>query len=72
VHVSASHYRWPPSAERLIPPFAYPEGCFVPHAAHIRSEIAVPVIAVGRLGDPALAEPHWPRAVPISSRSAGR
>jgi 2,4-dienoyl-CoA reductase-like NADH-dependent reductase (Old Yellow Enzyme family) len=56
VHVSAGHYRSLPSAERMIPPMAYPEGCFLSHAARIRSEIAVPVIAVGRLGDPMLAE----------------
>jgi dimethylglycine catabolism A len=56
VHVSAGHYRSLPSAERMIPPMAYPEGCFLPYSARIRSEIAVPVIAVGRLGDPVLAE----------------
>lgn len=56
VHVSAGHYRSLPSAERMIPPMAYPEACFLPYAARIRSEIGVPVIAVGRLDDPALAE----------------
>jgi 2,4-dienoyl-CoA reductase-like NADH-dependent reductase (Old Yellow Enzyme family) len=56
VHVSAGHYRSLPSAERMIPPMAYPEGCFLPYSARIRSEVAVPVIAVGRLGDPVLAE----------------
>ena len=56
VHVSAGHYRSLPSAERMIPPMAYPPASFLAQAARIRSEIEVPVIAVGRLGDPNLAE----------------
>ncbi|HEV2303774.1 MAG TPA: hypothetical protein VGR91_19585 [Stellaceae bacterium] len=56
VHVSAGHYRSLPSAERMIPPMAYPQATFLAQAARIRSEIDVPVIAAGRLGDPQLAE----------------
>jgi 2,4-dienoyl-CoA reductase-like NADH-dependent reductase (Old Yellow Enzyme family) len=56
VHVSAGHYRSLPSGERMIPPMAYRQATFLDYAARIRSEIDVPVIAVGRLGDPALAE----------------
>jgi 2,4-dienoyl-CoA reductase-like NADH-dependent reductase (Old Yellow Enzyme family) len=56
LHVSAGHYRSLPSAERVIPPMAYPPATFLAQAARIRSEIGVPVIAVGRLGDPDLAE----------------
>jgi dimethylglycine catabolism A len=52
VSVTAGHYRSVPSAERMIPPMAYPEGTFVAYAAAVRERVDVPVIAVGRLGDP--------------------
>lgn len=55
LHVSAGHYRSLPSAERMIPPMAYPEGVFLDYAARIKAHVAVPVIAVGRLGNPAAA-----------------
>jgi dimethylglycine catabolism A len=55
IHVTAGHYRSLPSAERMIPPMAYPDATFLDYAATIRSEVLVPVIAVGRLGDPAIA-----------------
>ncbi len=55
LHVSAGHYRSLPSAEVMIPPMAYPEGVFLDYAAQIRALVGVPVIAVGRLGNPALA-----------------
>src|SRR5207244_12135203 len=42
-------------AARMIPPMQYPDGPFLAYAADIRREVRVPVIAVGRLGDPALA-----------------
>src|ERR1700722_13034697 len=34
----------------------YPDGTFLDFAAEVKKQINVPVIAVGRLGDPALAE----------------
>jgi dimethylglycine catabolism A len=45
-----------PSAARMIPPMAYPDATFLAYAAEIKANVAVPVIAVGRLGDPATAE----------------
>jgi 2,4-dienoyl-CoA reductase-like NADH-dependent reductase (Old Yellow Enzyme family) len=56
LHIAAGHYRSLPSAERMIPPMAYPDATFLDYAAAIRPRIRVPVIAVGRLGDPEVAE----------------
>ena len=56
IHVTAACYRSQPSAAVMIPPMIYPEGVFL-HLAHaVKSALDVPVIAVGRLHSPALAE----------------
>ena len=55
LHITAGHYRSLPSAARMIPPMQYPDATFLSYAANIRKAVAVPVIAVGRLGDPAVA-----------------
>jgi 2,4-dienoyl-CoA reductase-like NADH-dependent reductase (Old Yellow Enzyme family) len=55
LHIAAGHYRSLPSAARQIPPMEYPEGVFLDYAAGVKAAVKVPVIAVGRLGDPALA-----------------
>ncbi|HVA15422.1 MAG TPA: NAD(P)-binding protein [Stellaceae bacterium] len=55
LHIAAGHYRSLPSAARQIPPMEYPEGVFLDYAAGVKQAVAVPVIAVGRLGDPVLA-----------------
>jgi len=55
LHVSAGHYRSQPSAAVMIPPMAMPEALFLDFASRIKAEVGVPVIAVGRLGDPARA-----------------
>jgi 2,4-dienoyl-CoA reductase-like NADH-dependent reductase (Old Yellow Enzyme family) len=55
LHVTAGHYRSKPTAHRMIPPMAEPDAPFLGFAADIKKAIAVPVIAVGRLGDPATA-----------------
>lgn len=55
LHVSAGHYRSLPSAAVMIPPMAMGEASFLEFAARIKREVEVPVIAVGRLGDPARA-----------------
>ena len=55
LHIAAGHYRSLPSAARMIPPMAYPDATFLAYAAEIKKDVAVPVIAVGRLGDPAVA-----------------
>nr|WP_255497406.1 NAD(P)-binding protein [Pseudonocardia sp. SID8383] len=55
VSVTAGHYRSLPAAERMIPPMAYPAATFVEYAARMKQLVDVPVIGVGRLGDPDLA-----------------
>jgi tRNA-dihydrouridine synthase len=55
LHVTAGHYRSKPTAHRMIPPMAEPDAPFLEFAADIKRAINVPVIAVGRLGDPAIA-----------------
>jgi len=56
VHVSAGHYRSLPSAQIVLPPMSFPDATFLDFAADVKKHIAVPVIAVGRMGDPAIAE----------------
>ncbi len=55
IHVSAGHYRSVPSAQVMTPPMAYPDALFLDYAAQVKAVVGVPVIAVGRLGDPAVA-----------------
>jgi 2,4-dienoyl-CoA reductase-like NADH-dependent reductase (Old Yellow Enzyme family) len=55
VSVTAGHYRSLPAAERMIPPMAYPPATFLAYAARMKQVVDVPVIGVGRLGDPAVA-----------------
>ena len=55
IHVTAGHYRSVPSPQIKSPPMAAPEGTFLHYAARIKAEVSVPVIAVGRLGNPAVA-----------------
>jgi dimethylglycine catabolism A len=56
LHISAGHYRSLPSAQVVLPPMSMPDAPFLDYAAEIKKQVAVPVIAVGRLGDPALAQ----------------
>jgi 2,4-dienoyl-CoA reductase-like NADH-dependent reductase (Old Yellow Enzyme family) len=56
LHVTAGHYRSLPSAQIVLPPMRFPDATFLDFAADVKKSIAVPVIAVGRLGDPATAE----------------
>ena len=55
LHIAAGHYRSLPSAARQIPPMALPDATFLDYAASLKQAVGVPVIAVGRLGDPAVA-----------------
>jgi 2,4-dienoyl-CoA reductase-like NADH-dependent reductase (Old Yellow Enzyme family) len=55
LHVTAGHYRSKPTAHRMIPPMTEPDATFLRFAADVKRLIDVPVIAVGRLGDPATA-----------------
>jgi 2,4-dienoyl-CoA reductase-like NADH-dependent reductase (Old Yellow Enzyme family) len=55
IHVTGGHYRSQPTAAIMIPPMAYPDATFLDFAAEIKKTVSVPVIAVGRLGDPQTA-----------------
>jgi dimethylglycine catabolism A len=56
LHITAGHYRSRPSAQIMTPPMARPDATFLDFAHKVRSKVGVPVIAVGRLGDPKVAE----------------
>jgi 2,4-dienoyl-CoA reductase-like NADH-dependent reductase (Old Yellow Enzyme family) len=55
LHVTAGHYRSLPSAQIVLPPMTFPDATFLDFAAAVKKLVSVPVIAVGRLGDPATA-----------------
>ncbi len=40
----------------MTPPMAFPDAMFLDYAARIKADVSVPVIAVGRLGDPETAK----------------
>src|ERR1700683_3617540 len=56
LHISAGHYRSLPSAQVVLPPMNMPDAPFLNFAAEVKKQVSVPVIAVGRLGDPGLAQ----------------
>ena len=56
LHIAAGHYRSLPSAAMQLPPMALPDAIWIEYAAGIKRDVRIPVIAVGRLGDPADAE----------------
>jgi dimethylglycine catabolism A len=56
LHVTAGHYRSLPSAQIVLPPMSFPDATFLDFAADVKAHVNVPVIAVGRLGDPKTAE----------------
>jgi dimethylglycine catabolism A len=55
LHIAAGHYRSLPSAARQMPPMAEPDATFLKYAADIRPLVKIPVISVGRLGQPDVA-----------------
>jgi dimethylglycine catabolism A len=55
LHVTAGHYRSLPSAQVVLPPMTFPDATFLDFAASVKRAVRVPIIAVGRLGDPATA-----------------
>jgi dimethylglycine catabolism A len=56
LHITAGHYRSLPSAQVVLPPMSFPDATFLDYAADLKKRVSVPIIAVGRLGDPATAE----------------
>ncbi len=55
LHVTAGHYRSLPSAQIVLPPMRSPDATFLEFAAAVKKNVRIPVIAVGRLGDPVIA-----------------
>jgi dimethylglycine catabolism A len=55
IHMTGGHYRSQPSAAIMIPPMASGTTPFLRFAERVRGELSVPVIAVGRFGDPGAA-----------------
>jgi 2,4-dienoyl-CoA reductase-like NADH-dependent reductase (Old Yellow Enzyme family)/thioredoxin reductase len=53
IHVSAGLYE---TASWVIQPLSRPRGCLVDLAEEVKSVVSIPVIAVGRINDPELAE----------------
>lgn len=56
IHVTGGHYRSQPSAAIMIPPMATPRTPFLGFAEAVKAVVGIPVISVGRFGDPAEAE----------------
>jgi len=54
--VVASIYESPPWFTRIYPTMGMPAGCNVPLAQEIKKVVNIPVIVVGKLGNPVLAE----------------
>ena len=52
IHMTGGHYRSQPTAAIMIPPMATEPAPFVRFARAVKAVVDVPVIAVGRLGDP--------------------
>ena len=55
LHISSGMDETPPE-HGAVPPMAVPRGCFVHYAATIKKLVDVPIITVGRINDPLLAE----------------
>jgi|AntAceMinimDraft_1070359.scaffolds.fasta_scaffold34180_1 2,4-dienoyl-CoA reductase-like NADH-dependent reductase (Old Yellow Enzyme family) len=55
IHVTGGHYRSKPTAAIMIPPMATAPTPFLGFASAIKAAVTVPVITVGRFGDPAAA-----------------
>ena len=71
LHISGGTTESLPGAARVIPPMAFPEGFHLPLAAAIKPHVRTPVIAVGRLGNPEVAE-RVLREGPADLIAAGR
>lgn len=56
IHVTGGHYRSQPSAAIMIPPMATGRTPFLAFAEAVKAVVSIPIIGVGRFGDPAEAE----------------
>lgn len=56
LHVSAGNSEIATMVLKMIPPGSVPPGCFADYASAIRQRVRIPVIAVGRITTPEVAE----------------
>lgn len=56
LHVSAGNSEIAAMVLKMVPPSSTPRGCYVEYAAAIKAHVGIPVIAVGRINTPELAE----------------
>ena len=56
IHVSAGSGETPATVIKMIPPGSVPRGCYVEFAAAVKAKVKIPVIAVGRINTPEMAE----------------
>lgn len=56
IHVSAGSGETPATVIKMIPPGSTPRGCYSDFAAAVKTKVRVPVIAVGRINTPEIAE----------------
>jgi 2,4-dienoyl-CoA reductase-like NADH-dependent reductase (Old Yellow Enzyme family)/thioredoxin reductase len=56
LHVSAGSGETPSTVLKIIPPGSVPRGCYTDFAGAIRANVRIPVIAVGRINTPEVAE----------------
>ncbi len=56
LHISAGNSETPAMVLKMIPPGSVPRGCYADFAAAVKAKVGVPVIAVGRINTPDMAE----------------
>jgi 2,4-dienoyl-CoA reductase-like NADH-dependent reductase (Old Yellow Enzyme family)/thioredoxin reductase len=56
LHISAGNGETPAGVLRMIPPSSFPQGGYAPLAAEIKANVKIPVITVGRINGPEIAE----------------
>jgi 2,4-dienoyl-CoA reductase-like NADH-dependent reductase (Old Yellow Enzyme family)/thioredoxin reductase len=56
LHVSVGNSETAAGALRMIPPLSVPQGCYADLAAAVKVKVEIPVIAVGRISSPEIAE----------------
>lgn len=56
IHVSAGSGEITSSVLKMIPPGSTPRGCYADFAADIKANVKIPVVAVGRINTPEIAE----------------
>lgn len=56
IHVSAGNSETPLTVLKMIPPSAAPPGCYAHLSRAVKQEVKIPVILVGRINSPEIAE----------------